>query len=181
MSKGTATSITCAGCGEEFVPHHRAAGRQKYCGIQCQKRSWERAKARPNRVGSKDACGVCRESFEVRHVAQIYCSASCKRAAARAKVPQRWRHASSRYGITPDQFQGMLSSQGGGCAICKVPLAGHRRDRDAPQVDHDHATGKVREILCRLCNTALGNFRDDPALVRSALAYLERWRLTPSG
>ena len=130
----------------------------------------------PNRVGSTDECATCSARFEVRHVAQRYCSAACKGAAARAKVPQRWRHASSRYGVTPADFDRMLSEQNDGCAICRTPLRGSGLDRDAPQVDHDHATGKVRAILCRLCNTALGNFRDDPQLIGAALAYLEHWK-----
>ncbi len=40
-------------------------------------------------------------------------------------------------------------------------------------VDHNHDTGKVRGILCRSCNLALGMFKDDKRLVRIALAYLE--------
>lgn len=39
-------------------------------------------------------------------------------------------------------------------------------------IDHDHRTGKVRGILCQACNLGLGKFRDDPALIKSAIRYL---------
>jgi hypothetical protein len=41
-------------------------------------------------------------------------------------------------------------------------------------VDHDHKTGKIRGLLCRNHNTGLGLFRDDPAIIRQAAAYIER-------
>ncbi len=42
-----------------------------------------------------------------------------------------------------------------------------------PTLDHDHQTGAWRGLLCSRCNTGLGHFRDDPALLRSAAAYIE--------
>ena len=107
---------------------------------------------------------------------QVYCGAACKRATARDLVPQRWRHISSRYGLSVAEIEAKLAAQGHACAICRTALLGHARERDAPQVDHDHDSGVIRDILCRNCNTALGNFKDDPATVGKALAYLERWK-----
>jgi hypothetical protein len=45
---------------------------------------------------------------------------------------------------------------------------------DPLHLDHDHKTGRVRGWLCLLCNTALGRFKDDPALLRRAAEYLEK-------
>jgi hypothetical protein len=73
----------------------------------------------------------------------------------------------TKYGITRQEYDDMLAAQGGGCAIC----GGLTRRR--PNVDHCHKTGKVRAILCHLCNQGLGSFRDNPDLLRKAIAYLE--------
>ncbi len=60
----------------------------------------------------------------------------------------------------------MLAEQDGLCAIC--------REAPADQVDHDHATKRVRGLLCFNCNGALGQFRDRPELMLRAVAYLRR-------
>jgi Recombination endonuclease VII len=73
------------------------------------------------------------------------------------------------YGITPDQYQALLTAQGGGCAICGA-APGKRR----LHVDHDHATGTVRGVLCGGCNMGIGRFGDDTRLLANAAAYLER-------
>lgn len=58
----------------------------------------------------------------------------------------------------------MIGAQGGVCVVC--------RERPATQVDHDHATGKVRGILCLSCNAGLGAAGHDVAVLRSAIKYL---------
>ena len=60
---------------------------------------------------------------------------------------------------------------GGLCLICKKPPLGkHTR----LGVDHCHATGRVRGLLCNRCNRAMGMFEDDPDLLVAAAAYLQR-------
>jgi hypothetical protein len=39
-------------------------------------------------------------------------------------------------------------------------------------VDHDHATNKIRGMLCNMCNKGLGLFRDNPELLEYARIYL---------
>lgn len=71
------------------------------------------------------------------------------------------------YGITLEQFNEMLVAQDGHCAICP--------QTDDLVVDHKHdATKKVRAILCRNCNTALGMLVDSPELCESAATYLRK-------
>lgn len=76
----------------------------------------------------------------------------------------------SNYGITIEDYERILQKQNGVCAICKCP----DEYRDVLSVDHCHKTGEVRGLLCNLCNTGLGRFEDNPALLASALKYLLR-------
>lgn len=75
-----------------------------------------------------------------------------------------------RFGITKDDYAGMVVAQGSKCAICGT----FHEYAAALAVDHCHSTGKVRGLLCRSCNTALGFLKDDVALLRAAIDYLER-------
>jgi hypothetical protein len=80
----------------------------------------------------------------------------------------RTYHLKRRYGITAEEVDEMLEAQGGLCAICRTEPAAH--------VDHDHDTGEVRELLCFNCNGGLGQFKDDPEVLRAAADYVERHR-----
>lgn len=70
----------------------------------------------------------------------------------------------------------MLLQQGGVCLICNDP-----GDRQALGVDHCHATGLVRGILCDKCNRGLGYFKDNPELLIAASIYLEAARCLTKG
>lgn len=61
----------------------------------------------------------------------------------------------------------MVASQQSRCAIC---LTTH--SQADLHVDHCHATGTVRGLLCSFCNTGLGLFRDNPEALRMAVRYL---------
>ena len=76
------------------------------------------------------------------------------------------------YKITLAEYEAMYESQNGKCAICLDELI----HRPTPNVDHDHATGKVRGILCPNCNSGLANFKDSLASLHSAIEYLLRSR-----
>ena len=73
------------------------------------------------------------------------------------------------HGLSLQDYRAMLERQGNVCGICKTP--------GKPLcVDHCHATGKVRGLLCRDCNLGLGNYKDNPVFTRAATAYLEAAR-----
>jgi hypothetical protein len=75
-----------------------------------------------------------------------------------------------KFGLTLDQYRAMRDSQGGACAICGTAPPGEYDLR----VDHCHATGKIRGLLCATCNLALGNLGDTAAGVHRAVEYLCR-------
>ena len=76
-----------------------------------------------------------------------------------------------RFGITLDDYNRMLKSQNNRCAICNGTETGNRTHNNL-SVDHCHATGKVRGLLCHDCNTGIGSMKDDVELLDKAIAYL---------
>lgn len=79
-----------------------------------------------------------------------------------------------KFGLTRKQYDRMLHRQGGGCAICGRKLGMRRNGKRLRLcVDHCHKTNTVRGILCNSCNNGLGRFKDDPALLERAAAYLK--------
>jgi hypothetical protein len=73
-----------------------------------------------------------------------------------------------KYGITQEQFLKLKDSQNNKCAICQDSLDGEKNCH----IDHCHTTKKVRGILCKKCNLAIGLLRDSPKILQSAINYL---------
>ena len=75
-----------------------------------------------------------------------------------------FRHRVKVRGLTGAEYDAIFERQGGRCAICRV---------EANLVlDHNHATGRVRGLLCDNCNKAIGILRDDASLLERAITYL---------
>lgn len=94
----------------------------------------------------------------------------------RAQTPERvlrnqTRSTLKKYGLTLEQYMALHAAQGGKCKICRSEETSRRRSRLC--VDHCHKTGRVRGLLCSVCNRAIGYLKDDPARLRAAAAYLE--------
>lgn len=129
------------------------------------------------------ACSKCGESkplgmFPVRNKTKGTVYAGCK---ACAKAQQtRWRHANKAYvnkysvannvGLTLAEYDALDLSA---CAVCQVEL---NSTSNKAFLDHDHVTGKFRDVLCRGCNSALGFARDNTATLRALAEYLEKHR-----
>jgi hypothetical protein len=89
-----------------------------------------------------------------------------------AKRKQAWFR---RYGLTEVDYLKMLEAQGNACNICAVKV----KEGEFLHVDHDHGDGRVRSLLCKNCNTALGNIRDDPARAARLAEYLAAHQPSP--
>jgi hypothetical protein len=83
------------------------------------------------------------------------------------KSNERARHLMRRYRMTIEDYNRMYDAQNGCCSICDKHL-------DQLQVDHDHETEKVRQLLCKDCNVGLGSFFDSIDLLKRAEAYLDK-------
>lgn len=73
-----------------------------------------------------------------------------------------------RFGITIEQYDQMAQEQHGVCAICQQPPP-----KQSLSVDHCHSTGKIRGLLCTICNAILGRWKDNPECALNAVQYLQ--------
>jgi len=89
-----------------------------------------------------------------------------------SRTHKRQHHLKKKFSITIEQADALLSSQGGVCAICRKAITDKRGY--GFHVDHNHATRKVRGILCFHCNSGLGLFKDNIEVLKSAVEYLKR-------
>lgn len=116
----------------------------------------------------KREAGETRKAFNAR-----------KWASRREREPEyearRW--LMRKYGITTEQYEAMYQAQGGVCATCRKPETSvhhHTQTPKALSVDHCHATGRVRGLLCWHCNSVLGKVKDNPITLRAMADYLEK-------
>jgi hypothetical protein len=79
-----------------------------------------------------------------------------------------------KYGISLPTYFKMFEDQEGKCKICKVKLNSGIYNENG-MIDHCHATGKVRGILCHLCNIGLGAFKDNIEVLEKAIQYLNNY------
>ena len=88
--------------------------------------------------------------------------------------PMVWREAElkRRYDMNQDDYNQILTEQNNCCAICGTTKPGARRKHF--MIDHCHTTGKVRGLLCKSCNIAIGEFKDDVSLLEKAVLYLRK-------
>jgi hypothetical protein len=106
------------------------------------------------------------------------CRACWKSAGSSKRIPRYQRKTDLRsvFGLEYRDYVSMYVDQSGACWICGIKLAKYKND-DGIQtacVDHDHATGEIRGLLCRKCNVGLGHFDDSPDLLDRAIEYLLR-------
>jgi recombination endonuclease VII len=120
-------------------------------------------------------CTECRvveaRSRSIRKAAGV-CSCGALALAGRARCADcrardRRRHLEQRSGLSARDYRHLLTTQHGACAICRGRCATGRR----LAVDHDHATGRVRGLLCFRCNTSLARYEQYAAAFAEYLSH----------
>src|SRR4030042_3712120 len=116
---------------------YRAAHREE---IKAKRKVWyknhreeQRAKRKVWRENHRQEIRVSRKAYDASH-----------------KEEKKAQELKRLYGLTPQEFNELLTQQGGTCAICKSSDWNGR----GPVVDHDHTIGQIRGLLCHACNTA---------------------------
>lgn len=186
----------CCSTRENGLPCRYGAnyerGGQWYCGIhdpkalaerleiseEQKKAQWSEARSRPEKFCRR--CGVSKPRAD-------FCKCRCKKdglqdlcrnctsvvmKSRRLENPKqgRGRCRLRRLGVSPADYDKWLAEQGGKCAVCcREPSLGR-----GLHVDHDHKTGKIRELLCTNCNLTLGLVHDSPSWLRMLARYLEK-------
>lgn len=141
-------------------------------------------------IAPKD-CRICTQPFQPAAGGSLYCEA-CKtghkrkshaagQRAWRAKHPERHSENKARFdlkkfGLTLEDYRQMFEAQGGACAICRTTSPGGRGKTRTLAVDHCHATGKVRALLCHRCNGALGMVSDREEILSGMIEYVRKYR-----
>ena len=106
-----------------------------------------------------------------------WCKECVKKDGKRYPRSQRNSWLKKAYGITLADYEAMLKAQGGCCAICHTTKPTGKFRWFA--VDHCHATGMVRGLLCHHCNHMIGSARDEIQRLENGIAYLREWSETP--
>lgn len=122
----------------------------------------QRATCHPEkaRVGTGGECKAC--WYKARPAAQ-----------AKRTEHARWRNIKIQYGLTREQYRQMHDAQAGLCAICNKPQPPSKAGRPRQLcVDHDHASGRVRRLLCITCNIVVGHAENTPGLLAAVTEYL---------
>lgn len=112
-------------------------------------------------------CRECGQIFTPKAPSHLTCSQGCANRMLSSRYLQR------NYGITLKQYEDLRQAQSGLCAICGgegFVMASHHKMKLV--VDHCHASGRVRGLLCHNCNRALGLLKDSNEVLLRAITYL---------
>lgn len=161
-------SYTCIDCSTarrtryEILPHDHpdiVAGRRVCCRCREEKSLSEFNKSKTGKMGRTTTCRTCLKAGVVK-----------KPRKPPIEVSRRAYKRFVAFGLSSVAFKALFDAQGGRCGICHVDM-----ELSGPDtcLDHDHANGRVRGILCRSCNWGIGQLRDDVRILAQAITYLE--------
>lgn len=103
-----------------------------------------------------------------RHIERKYSSTP------KGQQARRKNKLKKRFNISLDDYATMLSLQNGVCAICHGAETTRSRLGELRHlsIDHDHTTGRIRQLLCSRCNSVLGLANDNITILQAAITYL---------
>lgn len=144
----------CLQCGTMFEIPARAP-KKKYCSKQCREKEIKRRfrTRRPERIR---AYKLIWRTNNAEHL----------------KEYERARGLKRKFRMTIEDYDRLLEAQNGACAICEKGCSMGK----ALAVDHNHTTGKIRQLLCSRCNTVLGMVQESEQLLEASIAYLQKHR-----
>jgi predicted nucleic acid-binding Zn-ribbon protein len=151
----------CKDCAKAYAKNYYAQNPQKFKTYIENRQVWVQNNPTKAKEKGKEKYAKSAEKQKANHK-QRY-----------AEDPKRAKSNNlKKYGITLAQFEELKLKQNGKCAICKTELNHALKTH----VDHCHKTNVVRGILCNLCNPGLGMFKDSIKILKSAQAYLEKYK-----
>jgi len=184
---------TCTKCQEEQpvrqFSRSKSGQRQTWCRTCA--RAYRRAlkKTAPRLTPQEKTCKVCQTLFSpeefyrkpdspdgLMHVCKTCHKNRCQTSRTKIIAQASWgpiaAHTAttwmSKYHLTYDQLRELLSKTE--CEVCGVVFGPDVEGK----IDHHHGTGQVRGVLCLHCNLLLGHAKDQPAVLKKAVLYLER-------
>lgn len=93
----------------------------------------------------------------------------------KANLASRKCHINKKFGISDDKYMELYNIQEGKCAITGRDLIIGKIGRNGAALDHNHRTGTIGEFIDATINSALGVFDHNPALLRAAADYCEKY------
>jgi len=183
--------LKCPLCLEIFLPKHP---RTVYCNtMECNRKRYTKQgkQIRDKLIAQlpKQNCKICSKEykpraqnnkgicndFNCRYEYKIQQNKEYKQ--DRPRDRNRLKHHLKPFNLTVEEYEAMEEYQDHSCKICGIHKSLNAKDKNgAPKrlsIDHDHETMQIRGLLCSLCNTALGSFKDNIEFLENAIRYLK--------
>jgi hypothetical protein len=161
--------VICEGC-KASVPTPKTGPKPKWCNTCRATKEDERAR---KRVAVR-RCHKCQTPVPgaERKPGVVVCD-RCRVDPRKHREAHEFRRRLRKYGIDQERYEQMLADQAGRCPGCGTTDPGVK----GWCIDHCHATGRVRALLCMRCNTMLGLANEDPAILRALADLAEQLQI----
>lgn len=155
----------CPGCDAIYIPKRFD---QVYCNWKCSKKNWSKVNKNSRTEKTKE---ISKKSYYKHREKRIKDNRNWKENNKEKSIKSgKNTRLKRQFGITLEQYDNIKLSQKGLCAICNNPPG--KKDLC---VDHDHLSGRVRELLCGNCNTLLGKCKENTNVLDNAIKYIIKW------